>query len=187
VFTDAPLGCLLTDFLMLSVDDVMTVVHRQPDKQCASDPLPTSLLRENIDVLAPILVELFNWLLLQGVVPKVFKLACIMPLLKKPDLDPVENKSYRPISYFSVLSKSLEKLVAYQLLDYFYVADLLPDLQSAYRSHHSTETAVLKVLSHILRAVDSRDVAALDRSAAFDTVDHETLLRRLKKSYCLGG
>jgi hypothetical protein len=190
VFTDAPPGCSLTDFLTLSVDDVITVVRRLPDKQCASDPLPTSLLRENVDVLAPFLVELFNRSLLQGTVPTVFKSAYITPLLKKPDLDPAENKSYRPISNLSVLSKTLERFVARQLLDYLYAADLMPDLQSAYRSHHSTETAVLKVLSDILRAVDSGDLAALallDLSAAFDTVDHETLLRRLKKSYGLGG
>ena len=85
----------------------------------------------------------------------------ITPLLKKPDLDPAENKSYRPISNLSVLSKTLERLVARQLLDYLYAADLMPDLQSAYRANHSTETAVLKVLSDILRAVDGGDLAAL--------------------------
>ena len=186
VFTDAPSGCLLTDFLTLSVDDVITAVRRLPDKQCASDPMPTSLLRENCDLLAPFLVELFNRSLLQGTVPTVFKSAYITPLLKKPDLDPAENKSYRPISNLSVLSKTLERLVARQLLDYLYAADL----QSAYRANHSTETAVLKVLSDILRAVDGGDLAALallDLSAAFDTVDHETLLHRLKQSYGLGG
>ena len=60
VFTDAPPGCSMTDFLTLSVDDVITAVRRLPDKQCASDPLPTSMLREYVDVLAPFLVELFN-------------------------------------------------------------------------------------------------------------------------------
>ena len=176
------------DFLTLSVDDVNNPVRRLPDKQCASDPLPTSLLRENVDVLAP--VEPFNRSLLQGAVPTIFKSAYITPLLKKPDLDPAENKSYRPISNLSVLSKTLERLVARQLLDYLYAADLMPDLQSAYRANHSTETAVLKVLSDILRAVDGGDLAALallDLSAAFDTVDHETLLHRLKQSYGLGG
>jgi len=43
-----------------------------------------------------------------------------------------------------VLSKTLERLVARQLLDYLRAADLLPDLQSAYRANHSTETAVFK-------------------------------------------
>ena len=62
----------------------------------------------------------------------------------------------------------------------------MPDLQSAYRAHHSTETAVLRVLSDILGALDRGDFAVLtllDLSAAFDTVDHETLLRRLETSY----
>jgi len=155
VFTGAPPGCLHMDFLTLSVDDVITVVR---DKQCASNPLPTSLLRENIDVLAPFLVELFNRSLIHSIPCRstVFKSAYITRL-KKPDLDPAENKSYRPISNLSVLSKSLERLVACQLLDYLYAADLTPDLHSAYRSHHLTEAAVLKVLSDILRAVDSGD------------------------------
>ena len=59
-----------------------------------------------------------------------------------------------------------------------------------YRAHHSTETAVLKVLADILRAVDSGDLALLtllDLSAAFDTVDHVTLLRRLEVSYGISG
>ena len=67
---------------------------------------------------------------------------------------------------------------------------MLPNLQSAYRAHHSTETAVLKVLSDILRAIDNGDLAMLtllDLPAAFDTVDHATLLRRLELSYGIGG
>jgi hypothetical protein len=58
--------CSFTDFLTLSIDDVITAV---------SDPLPISLLRENIDALAPFLVELFNWSLLPGIVPTSFKSA----------------------------------------------------------------------------------------------------------------
>ena len=68
--------------------------------------------------------------------------------------------------------------------------DLLPDLQSTYRAMHSTETAVLKVLADILLALDSCDptmLTLLDLSAAFNSVDHDTLLKRLQKSYGLGG
>ena len=59
-----------------------------------------------------------------------------------------------------------------------------------YRAHHSTETAVLKVLSDILLALDTLNLAMLtllDLSAAFDSVDHHTLLQRLQTSYGLGG
>ena len=88
--------------------------------------------------------------------------------------------------YLICLSKLLERLVARQLVGYLDRADLMPTLQSAYRAHHSTETAVLKVMGDLLRMVDKCDVAVLallDLSAAFDTVDHEILLRRLRVSY----
>jgi len=85
-----------------------------------------------------------------------------------------------------VLSKTLERLVARQLVDYLSVRKLLPELQSAYRAYHSTETAVLRVLNDIFEALDRGDWAALtllDLSTAFDTVDHTTLIRRLQISY----
>ncbi len=144
----------------------------------------------HVEILAPFLVELFNRSLVQGIVPAAFRTAYITPLLKKSDLDPADPKSYRPISNLSVLSKLLERLVARQLLAYLTASKLLPELQSAYRAFHSTETAILKVLADILRAVDGGDLAMLtllDLSAAFDTVDHATLLTRLRKSYGLGG
>ena len=56
------------------------------------------------------------------------------------------------------------------------------------QAHRSTETAVLKVMSDILLALDSGNLALLtllDLSAAFDSVDHVTLLSRLHKSYGL--
>jgi len=63
--------------------------------------------------------------------------------------------------------------------------------QSAYyAAYHSTETAVLKVLADILLAIDSDDLSALvllDLSAAFDTMDHDILIQRLKSSYGLSG
>ena len=68
-------------------------------------------------------------------------------------------------------------------------SQLLPRLQSAYRSKHSTETALVKVLSDILLAIDTGDLAALvllDLFAAFDTIDHAILLRRLE-TFGLGG
>jgi len=99
-------------------------------------------------------------------------------------------QSFRPISNLSVLSKLLERLVSKQLVEYLTGNCLLPDRQSAYRRFHSTETAVLRVLSDILLALRSGDLAMLtllDLSAAFDSVDHDTLLTRLQKSYGLDG
>ena len=189
-YSTAPPNCRLGNFNLLTTEDVIAAVRLLPDKQCLSDPLSTQLLKNNVDELAPFLIELFNQSLTTGTVPASFKAAYITPLLKKPDADPTDAKFYRPISNLSVLSKLLERLVAKQLLDFLTTGGLLPDLQSAYRAYHSTETAVLKVLSDILLAVDSGDLAVLtllDLSAAFDTVDPEILLRRLRVSYGLDG
>jgi len=62
--------------------------------------------------------------------------------------------------------------------------------QSFFRAHHSTERAVLKVMSDILTVADQGRVMLLrllDMSAAFDTVDHDILLRRLETSFGLTG
>ena len=86
------------------------------------------------------------------------------------------------------MSKLLERLVAAQLVRYLETSNLLPPLQSGFRPRHSTETAVLRVLSDILEAVDRGDVAVLallDLSTAFDLVDHDILVRRLQKTYCI--
>ena len=101
----------------------------------------------------------------------------ITPILKKADLDSSDPKLYPPILNLSVLCKLLECLVSKQLVVYL----LENDLQSAYRSNQSTETAVLKVLSDILLALDSGKLALLsllNLSAAFDSADHDTLLQR---------
>jgi len=76
----------------------------------------------------PFLVELFNRCLSMGSVPTSFKAAYITPLLKKPDLDSADQKSYRPIANLSVLSKLLERLVVRQLLDHLNATRLLPEL-----------------------------------------------------------
>ena len=186
-FSTVPPGCSLHAFQSLVVEDVVAAVCALPDKQSADDPLPTRLLKENVDVLAPFLVELHNRTLQTGSVPTSFKSAYITPLLKKANFDPADPKSYRPIAN---LSKLLERLVARQLVSYMNVARLLPDLQSAYRAHHSTETAVAKVLSDILTVLDTGDIGMLTRldlSATFDTVNHDMFLRRLAVFYCLSG
>ena len=72
------------------------------------------------------------------------------------------------------MSKIVERLVCRQLVAYLEQNGLLPEAQSAYRRGHSTETAILKVVSDILLAADRGEftlLSLLDMSAAFDTVD----------------
>jgi hypothetical protein len=84
-----------------------------------------------------------------------------MPLLMKPDLDPADVRSFRPITNLPVASKLLDRLVARQLMAYLNATRLLSSLQSAYRINHSTETMQLKVLGDILLALDWDEFTAL--------------------------
>ena len=61
--------------------------------------------------------------------------------------------------------------------------DLNESLQTAYKKHHSCETALLRVQNDILKSIDNKQCVVLlllDLSAVFDTVDHKILLQRLR-------
>ena len=68
--------------------------------------------------------------------------------------------------------------------------DLNEGLQSAYKKHHSCETALLRVQNDILKSIDDKKCVVLlllDLSAAFDTVDHKILLHRLRSRFGIKG
>ena len=164
------------------------MVNEAPAKQCDLDPLPTWLLKDSIDLLAPYIAHLFNTSLATGCVPDAFKVAYITPLLKKSGLDVDSPENYRPVSNLSVLSKTLERAVSQQLESYLHSVGLLPQHQSAYRKGHSTETALAKVCADLITSMDNGHhalLALLDLSAAFDTVDHNILLERLSRSFAV--
>jgi len=71
------------------------------------------------------------------------KMAIVTPLMKKSCLDTADMASYRPVSNLSFISKTVERIMAQQLNQYMLKNAMMPSLQSAYRHHHSTETALL--------------------------------------------
>ena len=133
---------------------------------------------------------LFNVSLSAGVFPQKYKHAVVRPLLKKENLDASQLKNYRPVSNLTFLSKLLEKIVQKRLQSYISDSGVTMAHQSAYRRFHSTETALIKLYSDLLLAADRGEISALcllDMSAAFDTVDHDILIRRLENRFGISG
>ena len=124
-----------------------------------------------------------------GHFPSAWKEALARPILKKNGLDTV-LKNYQPVSNLSFISKVTDRAVFLHIDNHMKKHDLYPSLQSAYRKNHSTETALLKVTNDILMEMNSQHavlLVLLDLSAAFDTVDHCFLLRRLQTSFGISG
>ena len=108
----------------------------------------------------------------------------------KTSITGLRFNNLRPVSNLFYISKLAEHAVFDQIHDHMLQFDLYPMLQSAYRSGHSTEMALLKVKNDILLSMDKQRVSILvllDLSAAFDTVDHQVLLRRLESSFGITG
>ena len=84
----------------------------------------------------------------------------------------------------SVFAKIIEKIVFSQVYKYLNENSLLCAQQSGFRPNHSTMTALLNVTESILDSLDKGNrvgIVALDLKKAFDTVDHDLLLNKLKK------
>jgi hypothetical protein len=174
----------LTELETVSEEEVRRIIMDSPAKHCALDPLPTWLLKQNLDAFLPFITAIINASLQSGVVPAAYKTARVVPLLKKASLDPAVLGNYRPVSNLPFLSKVLERVVNLQLRDYVTRHGLQEKMQSAYRANHGTETALLRVQNDIVMALSEKKatlLVLLDLSCAFDTVDHAILLRTLEE------
>ena len=105
----------------------------------------------------------------------------MIPLFKKDS--PYIFDNYRPISLLPSISKVFEKVVYKQLYSYFQSQKLLYKSQYGFREDHSTELASLELCDRIFRYLDEGKLPItifLDLSKAFDTLDHDILLHKLK-------
>ena len=173
---------MLDSFTEVSENDIRKIIHSSPTKSCALDPIPTWLLKKCEDELIPLLTLKVNTSLSCAEFPKELRRAFVTPLIKKIILDAEILKNYRPVSNQSFLSKLIERTLCVQLVNHLDKNSLYEAFQSAYKHLHSTETALFRVQNDILQAADNCGGAILmliDHNAAFDTIDHEKLIRTL--------
>uniref|UniRef100_A0A3B1IPZ4 Reverse transcriptase domain-containing protein n=1 Tax=Astyanax mexicanus TaxID=7994 RepID=A0A3B1IPZ4_ASTMX len=182
-----PHSTSLSHFSLLSTDEILHLLHSNNPTTCPLDPLPSSLFQTIAPDLLPFITHIINTS--SGHVPSTFKTARVVPILKKSTLDSLDVGNYRPVSLLSFLSKVLERAVYNQLSLFLTQNNLQDPNQSGFKPAHSTETALIAVTEklHAAKATNLSSVLILlDLSAAFDTVNHSTLLSILTSLGIIG-
>ena len=151
-------------------------------KASGMDNLDTYILKLTRKTIVPSVCHILNLSLQTNKFPTKWKLAKVVPLYKGKGskLDP---KNYRPVAILPILSKVLERAMFQQLVTYMDSNKLFNPNHHAYRSFHSTTTAMLQMYTTWLDALEKGDMAGvcmIDMSAAFDVVDTGILLDKLK-------
>ena len=127
------------------------------------------------------LTYVYNLCISHSCFPSDLKMAKVVPLPKAKDLTNISN--YRPISVLSSISKPLEKHVHKHLLKYLDRFNLIHTHQSGFRPQHSCHSALTCLVDRLLSSInDSRlnSVVFLELKKAFDLIDHQILLKKMK-------
>ena len=145
------------------------------------DKISTRLLKDTASVIAPVLTNLINKSFTSGCFPKRWKSAKVFALFKDGERTSKEN--YRPISVLPAVSKIIERIAHNQLSDYLKDNTILSSTQFGFRANRSTEMALINFTDTILKHMDNKQVTGvvyLDLKKAFDTVNHQLLMKKLK-------
>lgn len=169
-----------------SMSELRSIIGSSRPKTCMLDNTPTKIIKSSIDVHLPFLMDIVNASFRDGCFPRSLREAVVTPLIKKANLDAQVMKNYRPVSSTPFLGKIIEKVALLRLNEHLTANGLHEELQSAYKAKHSTETALLKVQHDITTVLDNNQAVLLmmlDLSAAFDCIDHMSLISLLEHEY----
>ena len=155
--------------------------NMQNSKSPGLDKFNVRLLKLAGPLISNCLAHICNLSLSGSKFPDEWKKAKVTPIYKSGDKTDVGN--YRPISVLPIISKIIERAIHDQLYLYLSNAGILSNAQSGFRSNHSTSTTLHDVQDYILKNMDNgyaTGVIFIDLKKAFDTVDHDILIKKLK-------
>ena len=165
-----------------NLSEVRSIVKKFKNMKAPGDDGIFYILIKNLpESTIRFLVIIFNSCFKLAYFPKLWKNAKITPILK-PDKNPAEASSYRPISLLSSISKLFERIILNRMMSHINGNSIFADEQFGFRHGHSTTHQLLRV-TNMIRANKSEGfstaAALLDIEKAFDSVWHKGLIAKL--------
>ena len=128
------------------------------------------------------ITSLIGFFFKSGVFPSHWKNAKVVPIFKAGNIEIVDN--YRPISVLNSFIKVIERIAFNHIYAFLINENLLHLLQSGFHLKHSTTTPLINLIDTIYNDMDESLLTGaifLDLRKAFDTVDHTSLLAKVKR------
>jgi hypothetical protein len=176
----------LSSFTPCTELEVLNTLKSTGYKTSPSDCLPSNFLSHCCDDIIPYLTHLVNLSLSSGSLDHL-KEAFVRPTPKNSNKpNPFDN--YRPISELPFISKLIERIVLDRLNKHLTSNNLHNPNQFGYKKQHSCETLLTVFLNDVFLNTDSGKatlVIMCDLSAAFDTVDHNLLIKTLENTFLI--
>ena len=165
-----------------SEEKVLKIMTNIESSEAAGvDKLSSMFLKDGANILAKPISTLCNLSISQGVFPNACKVAKLKPIFKKGKKTDPSN--YRPISLLPSISKIIERVIHDQTNTFLSDEDILYNYQSGFRGNHSTNLCLSFLTDNVLKGFDEgllTGMILIDLQKAFDTIDHENLLQKLK-------
>ena len=136
-------------------------------------------MKQSIEIHLPFLINSVNYTIKNGEFPDKLKKSEVFPLYKKED--PLKKKNYRPVSLLPHVSKAFERVIYKHINSY--MEDKLSKYISDFRKAHGTQHSLITILEKWKSDLDKGENVCclfMDLSKAFDTINYDILLAKLK-------